>query len=330
MIKKCLGCGAILQTEDINKDGYIKEENKEKATYCERCFRITNYGDYKKVIRTNNDFLPIIDEINKTNDLVLLVVDLFNISNDYLKILSKLNNRILVALTKRDLLPLSLKDNKLKEYIDNLDINAIDSCVISSNKNYNLDELMNKINKYKTSSNIYVIGFTNAGKSTLINKLLYNYSDNKQSLTTSFLPSTTLSTIEIKLNDELTIIDTPGILGEESLIDYVDIKVLKQIIPKKEIKPITYQIKNKQQLLIDDLVYIESNNCNITLFISNTLKITRKYNTNSCDYNKYEMNVKNGEDIVIPGLGFIKCTKEAKIDIYIKYPVKPFVRKSLI
>lgn len=330
MTKKCLGCGAVLQYKDILKDGYVKEENKDKAEYCERCFRINHYGDYKVVVKDNNEFLNIIDDINKTNDLVLLIVDLFNINNNYFEILNRLNNDILVVFTKRDLLPLSLKDNKLKDYIKELNINAVDSVIISSNKNYNLDELMNKIKKYKKGKNVYVIGFTNAGKSTLINKLLYNYSNQNPTITTSFLPSTTLSTIEIKFDQDLTFIDTPGILSEGNIIDYVDVKTLKNIIPKKEIKPITYQFKEKQVLMIEDLVYIEGQNTNITLFISNTLKINRRYHDLENNYNKQEIKVKTGEDIVLSGLGFIKCTKDTTITIYTKYPIKIFTRKSLI
>lgn len=330
MNNKCLGCGAILQYQDPQKEGYIKVENKDKAKYCERCFRIKNYGDYKQVSKSNDDFLKIIEEIDKTNDLVLLIIDLFNINNDYIEILKRLKNDVLVVLTKRDLLPLSVKDNKLKEYIKELDINMIDSVIISSNKNYNLDELMSKIKRYKKGKNVYVIGFTNAGKSTLINKLLYNYSDYEPTITTSFLPSTTLSTIEIKFNDNLTFIDTPGILDEGSIIDSVEINELKKIIPKKEIKPITYQLKEKQLLMIEDLVYIEGENTNLTLFISNVLKINRRYHSLENNYQKQTIHVNAFEDVVISGLGFIKCMKETTLTIYTKYPVKIFTRKSLI
>ena len=102
MTKKCLGCGAILQSSDINKDGYINEQNIDNATTCERCYRISHYGDYKTIDKSNNDFLTIIDSINDTYDLVLLIIDLFNINNDYIEILKRLNNDIVVVLTKRD------------------------------------------------------------------------------------------------------------------------------------------------------------------------------------------------------------------------------------
>ena len=81
MNKKCIGCGSLLQTEDIDKEGYIREENYNNGDLCSRCFKIRNYGEYKIVEKTNHDFIPILENIGKTSDLVVLVVDLFNISN---------------------------------------------------------------------------------------------------------------------------------------------------------------------------------------------------------------------------------------------------------
>jgi small GTP-binding protein len=98
--------------------------------------------------------------------------------------------------------------------------------------------LIGKIKEYKTDNNVYVVGYTNAGKSTLINKLLYNYSDTLPTITTSLLPSTTLNSIEIKLDDKLTLIDTPGLLEENTIDNFIDVSMLKKVTPKKAIKPI--------------------------------------------------------------------------------------------
>ena len=59
---------------------------------------------------------------------------------------------------------------------------------------------------------------TNSGKSTLINKLIKNYTDKQLEVTTSLYPSTTLNKIEINL-DNLKIIDTPGLLNEGSILN---------------------------------------------------------------------------------------------------------------
>ena len=307
-MNKCQGCGVLCEN-----------------TLCERCFRIKHYNDYKVITKTNNDFIPILENISKSNDLVLLVVDLFNIGD--LSLIKKyLKNDILLVLTKRDLLPKSVSFDKLYNY--DYQIDYIDKIIISSNKNYNFDELLDKINKYKKSNNVYVVGFTNAGKSTMINKLIYNYSDNKTEITTSPLPSTTLNTIEINLGD-LTLIDTPGLLSEGDIANYVSGEELKKIIPKKEIKPITYQIKGFQTIVVDDYLLIEANDIDLTFYVSNNLKIERYYKKNNTNLKKHVIEV-NHNDIVVKGLCFIKTNKKSTLNVYTLDKVSVFTRRSII
>ena len=288
---------------------------------------------YLNVVKDNNDYINILKDINKTNDLVVLVVDLFNISK-YLNDISKyIDNNVLLVLTKRDILPKSCYDEKFKEYFNNYNLNILDTVVVSSNKNYNLDTLYEKINNYKTSNNVYVVGFTNSGKSTLINKIIYNYSNSDMVITTSNLPSTTIDSITVKVNDNLTLIDTPGLLDDGDIINFIDSKTLKKIIPNKEIKPITYQIKDKQTILIDDLVRLDLvDKNNITIYMSNNLKIKRLFkDTNTLkDLRKHELDVECDNDIVVQGLGFIKFTHKSKIVLYTKENVSVYVRKNLI
>ncbi|MBR6690613.1 MAG: ribosome biogenesis GTPase YqeH [Bacilli bacterium] len=329
-MSKCIGCGVNLQTTNKEELGYtINLDN----SLCERCFRIRNYNDYKFVIKDNNDYINILKDISKTNDLVVLVVDLFNISKHLEDISKYINNNILLVLTKRDILPKSCYDEKFKEYFKNYDLNIIDTVVISSNKNYNLDILYNKINEYKTSNKVYVVGFTNSGKSTLINKIIYNYSNENTVITTSNLPSTTIDSIEVKVNDDLILVDTPGLLDNGDIINYIDGKTLKRIIPNKEIKPITYQIKDKQTIIIEDLVRIDLFDMNsMTIYMANNLNIKRIYK-NTEELKELKENVlyiEDDSDIVIQGLGFIKFTHKSKVIIYTKDNVSVYTRKNLI
>lgn len=326
-MKKCSGCGAVIQNTDPKLEGY---STNPEATNCERCFRIKNYGDYKQVEKNNEDFINILKNINDTNNLVVLVVDLFSVSDKIKEITKHLKNDILLVFTKRDILPLSLHDEKLLEYKNKIHLRSIDEVVVSSNKNYNMDLLFEKINKYKKSKNVYVVGYTNAGKSTLINKLIYNYSDLTSDITTSILPSTTLNTIDITLNDDLVLIDTPGILDEGNIFNYLTGKELKQITPKKEIKPITYQIKGTQYIMIDRFAKVEASNNNLTFFFANTLKLDRYYKDKKVDFKENVLEVHKNEDIVISGLGFIKVTKPGVIRVSTFKDIEVYLRNSLI
>lgn len=325
-MNKCIGCGAVLQNSDVSKEGYIKNN----GNLCERCFRIKHYNEYKQVSKTNEDFIPILKDINNTKDLVVLVLDLFNLPQNLDIITNNINNEVLLVLTKRDILPKSIYDENIFKYIDNYKLNYVDKIIISSLKNYNFDLLLEKINKYKKSKNVYVIGFTNAGKSTMINHLIKHYSNLDLEITTSILTSTTLNTIEVPLLDDLTLLDTPGILESGNIIDYLDNTLIKKIIPKKEIKPITYQIKNKQTILIDSICNMEVSNTNLTIYMSNSLNIKRVYKEIKKENKRKIIIDKKNTDIVILGLGFIRIMKPGTIYLDIDEKIKVFTRKSLI
>ena len=171
----------------------------------------------------------------------------------------------------------------------------------------------------------------------MINKLIKNYSDKTQEITMSPLPSTTLSTITIEINDYLTLIDTPGLVDKGSLLNLVSPAMVKKISPVKEIKPKTYQIRKNQSIIIEDFLrvdYVEGEKNSFTLYVSNSLKVKRLLNSSNKDdlkeLNKNTYQVKYGEDLVISGLGFIKMVDKCEIDVYVDKNVDTFLRRNMI
>ena len=108
-MNKCIGCGAVLQSTLKDEIGYVKNV---ESKLCERCFKIRNYGEYITAIKEVSEFESLLKSINDTNDLVILVCDLFNF-NPNMELISKyIRNDVLLVLTKRDLLPKSLYEEK--------------------------------------------------------------------------------------------------------------------------------------------------------------------------------------------------------------------------
>lgn len=333
MNKKCLGCGIELQDENITKEGYTTSIEND---ICKRCFRLKNYGEYQTITKSNEEYEKILKEIAKMKELVIYVVDILNIEDNLDEIKKILPNNLILVINKRDVIPKSVKDEKLVHYFKERYPDFKDIIIISSNKNHNIDYLLKRIKFHQTSKNVYVVGHTNAGKSTLINKLIKNYSDKTQELTISPLPSTTLNTITIEINDYLTLIDTPGLVDSDSLTNYIDDKMLKKINPQKEIKPKTYQLKRGQSIIIEDLFrldYIEGEKNSFTLYLSNNLKVKRIITARHNDlHNLYKTSydLQFNKDLVIKGMGFIKITNRGKIDVYIDQKIKTFLRDNLI
>ena len=324
MIKRCLGCGSILQDNNINKTGYTENINN---LLCARCFKLKYYGEYQSVNLGNDDYKKIINSI-PNNALVVYVVSLLNINLNYI---NQFKNTI-VVLTKKDLLPKSLKDYKLADYVKKNTVNFLDIEVISAIKNYNLDSLVNKIKKYGKEKEIYFVGMTNSGKSTLINSLIKNYSGKNIEITTSIYPSTTLDKIIIEL-DGTKIIDTPGLLSEGSILNSLSLKEIKKITPKKEMKPRSYQVNKETSLLIENLLRLDIfGKDNIVIYLANSLNITKlgKENKRLKGEKKYSFHLKKQQDIVIEDLCFIKFQNNIDIDIYSKYDINIYTRDNLI
>ena len=336
MNKKCLGCGAFLQFDKPELEGYVESNMYDKSKICRRCFRIKCYGDYVFINKSNEDYINILKDINNTDDLVLYVVDLFNINESIKNINEYIKNPLILVLSKKDLLPKSVKQDKIIKWLKQYNLDFIEVISISANRNYQLDKLYQLIKKHKRTNNVYVVGNTNAGKSTLINKLIKNYSNNESYITTSILPSTTLNMMEIKLNDDITLIDTPGLLDEGNIVNVVEFMLLKKIIPKKEIKPRTYQIKPNQSLLIDDIArvdYLEGEKNSFTIYIANEVEIERinlETNDKLRRLKEHYFDVDGNEDIVINGLCWIKIVNKAKVRIYTMDKIDVYKRSKLI
>lgn len=307
-MNKCIGCG-------------VSTENN----LCERCFRIRNYNEYKKIDVDDKVFLDNLNKINKS-DLVVLVIDLLNIPENLDIIKNRINNKTILVINKFDLSP---TDNveRYKKYFDKYKINVIDTVCISTKNNYNLDYLYELIKK-NVNDKAYFIGYTNSGKSSLINKLIYNYSNDNTVITTSYLANTTLDIIEIKL-DDFILVDTPGIIIDNN-INNLDDSILKKLSKGKRIKPISYQVKGKQYIYIEDLVKISLENNDIIIYVPSNIDVERYYKEK--EFNKYKSinyNIVDTTDIVIPNIGFIKV-KSGLVNIEISKDIEIYTREPLI
>lgn len=323
MINKCLGCGIDLQNTYSDKDGYV-ESNKENKL-CKRCFRLKNYGEYLNF--NSNDFYLNINEILKDEKSTILhVVDILNLNNE--EILGDRKKDSILVINKKDIIPRSNNENTLLENVKKIYPGYMNYIIISSKNNHNLDKLYDLLLKLK--NNIYVVGYTNSGKSSLIKKLLKNYLNEEEELLTSYYPSTTLKNISFKLNDNLTLIDTPGIVKNGSILKRINLDEIKKVVIDNEIKPKIFQFNKKTIIKIDNYCVVECNSLgknSIILFASNRLNIEKQ--TNDVEGFCYEFKINNYKEIVISDLCVIRFGKETNIKVFIDKEVNVYERIKL-
>ena len=116
MSKRCIGCGVTLQNEDKQRIGYTP---KLDAAYCQRCFRIQHYDDVTISMKTGIDPDVVLHQIAQKDALVLWVVDLFDFEANMIPGIHRhlMGKDIIMVATKRDLLPDTLGDQKLSQFI---------------------------------------------------------------------------------------------------------------------------------------------------------------------------------------------------------------------
>ena len=149
------------------------------------------------------------------------------------------------------------------------EIKIKDVLLMSSFKDDDIEMLFNKIKEMHNNKNVYFVGMTNVGKSTIINKIIKKYTGEEDLITVSNTLNTTLENIYIPLNENCYIVDTPGLLNRNNLIYFLDKKTLEYITPKKYVKPKTFQLSPKQSLFIQGFVKIDFIDGERSSFVTN-------------------------------------------------------------
>lgn len=361
----CVGCGVKIQTEQPEEIGYAPQSSLEKEDIiCKRCFRLKHYNEVQDVNLTDDDFLKILNEIGQRDALIVKIVDIFDFNGSWLPGLHRFvgNNPILLIGNKVDLLPSSVKPNKLihwmKQESRELGLKPEEVLLVSASKGHFVKEAAEAIDKLRNGKDVYVVGCTNVGKSTFINRILKEVTGEGDIITTSHFPGTTLDIIEIPLADGKVLVDTPGIINHHQMAHYVDKRDLKIITPKKEIKPKVFQLNEEQTLFFGGLSrfdYVKGGRRSFVCHFSNDINIHRTKLSSADElYEKHvgemlspprqeqletfpplvrhEFTIKEGKtDIVFSGLGWITVNEPgAVVAAYVPEGVHAMLRKSLI
>ena len=114
ILRKCKGCGAVLQNTDSQALGYVPDLTME---YCQRCFRLTHYDrqqDYIDLTVTQD--LSLIEDLQ---GIFVWIVDVIDLETSLLSVIPQFlkNRRFIMVVNKCDLLPATVKEMKIRKYI---------------------------------------------------------------------------------------------------------------------------------------------------------------------------------------------------------------------
>ena len=154
------------------------------------------------------------------------------------------NKPKLLIMTKTDLCDME-ETNKWVKYYENSGYKVIKTDLIN---NFNIKEIINATNELmeninnnriekgmqKKKTRVLVVGIPNAGKSTLINRLV-----SKKVANVGNKPGVTKNLNWIRINDELELLDSPGILWPKFEDQKVAYNLASLTAIKEEILPIS-------------------------------------------------------------------------------------------
>ena len=347
-MKKCKGCGALLQNENSLEKGFTP---RTEVDLCQRCFRINHYDDLTKSYKGDFDNFDILNSVSEIDGLILWVVDLFDFESNIVAGLNRhlLNKDIIMVGTKRDLLPDTVGSQKLLTFIQRRlkfhGISVLEILFVGDHGYDGREEVLKAIDLYGNNRDVVIMGQANAGKSTLINAIA------ESDLTISRYPGTTLDLIMIDKN-EYKIYDTPGLIRKDNMQYYVSDHDLKKIIPSK-VKPIVFQVSKATSFAIGGLVRVDvevKDKSSVVFYVNQSLNIHRGSHNKADELwqqHKGELlkPISEGEykfvadlkilsdnyDLVINGLGFVNFKGQIKsLKVQINEEVSVIVREAII
>ncbi len=332
-ISRCSSCGAILQDEQKNEVGYISPSRIEKhieELTCNRCYNLRHYNASSNEF--DADYKKILANAVKSNSLIVLVIDLFSFEPSLIPNISQyLGDNVLVILNKRDVIPSSKDDNTIleesKKRLASEHIYPKKMILFSSYSGLNVKELFDSMNELRKGKDVYFIGSFLVGKSSIVTEMLRQYKNTTdRMIVTKQVEGTVLDVMEIPLDEDSSMYDTPGIYNPSSILNQLERDTYKYIIPREEIKPREIVLEQDQYLMFGGVACLgleTEGKTSIVLNASNSLEINKvkkdklERSFNSLASNKLgkpssslisQLSDLERKEILIPPSGNIKLT----------------------
>lgn len=269
-VRRCYNCGAILQSDDPSKEGYINKETYENAQqnfmFCEKCFEIERFHGSTNEPFISEDYLYFLNDAKKKNALIVYVVNLFSFEASFSSTVNEIikDMDILVVGNKFDLLPKDVRESDIEEYVahrfraSGLKITRDQVALATVDDDETAKSILSLIYEKRAGRNVYVIGTQSSGKSTLVNSFLRVYSNmSNGNIVTHNYPHTKLQVMEIPLSSKTSLYDAPGMSATNSILNEIDSASLKSIYLTKSVEPREISLSEGHALFIGGLAIIE-------------------------------------------------------------------------
>lgn len=171
---------------------------------------------------------------------------------------------MILLVNKIDLLPADVSLERVEKWVRTeakargLSLHGV--FLVSAFTGLNLKRVAQAINELRKERDVFVMGLSNVGKSSVINKLwpILNDSNSKNSrATVSNVPGTTVASLGLPFSDGTLFYDTPGIMPEDGLARVLSLNDYTTALPKKRLRPRLKRVRLGETLFIGGYARID-------------------------------------------------------------------------
>ncbi|WOL13260.1 nitric oxide synthase isoform X4 [Canna indica] len=270
----CYGCGAPLQTTEIDAPGYVNAETYElkkrhhqlRTILCGRCKLLSHghmvtavggHGGYSggKQFISAEELREKLSHLCHEKVLIVKLVDIVDFNGSFLARVRDLAgaNPIILVITKVDLLPRGTDLNCIGDWVveatTKKKLNVTSVHLTSSKSLVGIAGVISEIQKEKKGRDVYILGSANVGKSAFINALLklmarkdpVAAAAQKYEPMQSAVPGTTLGPIQIEaFQGGGNLFDTPGVHLHHRQAAVIHSDDLPSLAPQSRLKGQTF------------------------------------------------------------------------------------------
>jgi len=269
-IRRCYNCGAVLQSSDPTKEGYINKEVLENGSqnflFCNKCFEMERFQPKTNEPVVSDDILTIVKDAKKKDALLVYVINLFSFEASFSHKINELISgmNILVVANKYDLMPKGTNEEETREYVahrfraEGVHVEKDNIALANAFDDDTAHTIIAQIYELKNGKDVYIIGSKLAGKTTLIDSFIRVYKNLSQSnIVSAEYPGTKARVLQLPMSSKTTLYEIPDIPYNNSVLYGLDAANTKKVYVTKPVEYTDITIREDEVLYFGGMAFIE-------------------------------------------------------------------------
>ena len=297
-IRKCYNCGAVLQSSDPSKEGYVNKDVLENGSqnflFCNKCFELERYQPKTNEPVVGEELIKIVQDAKNKQALLVYVINLFSFEASFSHRINEIINgmNILVVANKFDLMPKGTNEDEVREYVahrfraSGVHIEKDNIALASAFDDDTARNIIAQIYELKNGKDVYILGSKLAGKTTLIDSFLRVYKNLSQgNIVSQEYPGTRQRVLQLPMSSRTMMYEIPSIPHNNSILYNLDANATKKVYINEPVDYRDVSLKQDEVLYFGGMSFIElveGKRTPIRCYFSDAIQL-RKHSNRKCE-----------------------------------------------